>query len=113
MVKALDTIDGVGLARPLCQEPFLCSQILAQKTAAALTPLVNQYDFGLTAVAACVQMRQMGHNLSPVDLSTLQNVDVLTQAIQDWAKRKQQDRSQDAIYPPVLPGYKVPIQVLS
>jgi len=51
----------------------------------------------------------MGINLTPADLSTLQNVDLLTQAIQDWAKRKQQDRSQEAIYLPVLPGYEVSI----
>ncbi len=109
MVKALDTIDGVGLARPLCQEPFLCSQILTQKTAAALTPILNQYDFGLTAVAACIQIRQMGSNLMPVNLAAQDEVNILTKAIGEWAQRKQQDRSQAAIYPPVLPGYSAPL----
>ncbi|KAE8370134.1 NADH oxidase [Aspergillus caelatus] len=107
MVKALHTIDGVGLARPLCQEPFLCSQILARKTAAALTPIINQYDFGLTAVAACIQIRQMGNNLLPVNLAAQDEVDILTKAIGEWTQRKQNDRSQEAIYPPVLPGYSV------
>lgn len=107
MVQALDTIDGVGLARPLCQEPFLCSQLLAKTTAAALTPIINQYDFGLTAVAACVQIRQMGNNLLPVSLAAQDQVDTLTKAIGGWAERRKTDRSQEAIYPPILPGYSV------
>lgn len=56
MVKALDTINGIGMARPLCQEPYLCSEILAKKVTGAMDPLLNQYDFGLTAVAACIQI---------------------------------------------------------
>ncbi|KAI4263817.1 MAG: hypothetical protein L6R35_007329, partial [Caloplaca aegaea] len=31
MVRALDTVDGVGLGRPVCQEPRLCADILAGK----------------------------------------------------------------------------------
>ena len=31
MVKALETVDGVGLARPVCQEFRFCSDVLAGK----------------------------------------------------------------------------------
>lgn len=107
MLKGLETLDGVGLARPLCQEPFLCRDILMGKVPGALVPRINQYDFGLAAVAACIQMRQIGTGLSPIDLSTQEGADSVTAAVARWAERKAKDRSEDAIQPPIVPGYAV------
>ena len=52
MVKALDTVDGVGLARPVCQEPRLCADILSGKVKGAIKQRVDDQNFGLTNVAA-------------------------------------------------------------
>ena len=52
MVKALDTVDGVGLARPVCQEPRLCADILSGKINGAIKQGMDEQNFGLTIAAA-------------------------------------------------------------
>ncbi|PYH92794.1 NADH oxidase [Aspergillus ellipticus CBS 707.79] len=88
MLKGLETLHGVGLARPLCQEPFL---------------------FGLAAVAACIQIRQMGVGLKPVDLGEKEWAEKVTAAVSQWGVLKQADRSESALWPPLLMGYEVPL----
>lgn len=52
MVKALKTVNGVGLARPVCQEPRFCADILAGKIKGAIKQRIDENNFGLTNVAA-------------------------------------------------------------
>lgn len=109
MAKSLELLDGVGLARPLCQEPFLCRDILSRNVPGALVPLINQYDFGLAAAASCIQIRQIGDNYAPIDLSNQDGADAVSAAVAQWAERKQKDRSEAAIHPPIIAGYSVPL----
>lgn len=60
MVSALDTVDGVGLARPVCQEPSLAKDILDGKVKGAIEQKLDQDNFGITNVAAGTQIRQVG-----------------------------------------------------
>lgn len=69
MVNALNTVDGVGLARPICQEPRLCKDILAGKVKGAIKQRIDENDFGLTNVAAGSQIRMIGKDEEPIDLS--------------------------------------------
>ncbi|PYH41368.1 NADH:flavin oxidoreductase/NADH oxidase family protein [Aspergillus saccharolyticus JOP 1030-1] len=111
MVKALDTLDGVGLGRPLCQEPFLCRDILSGKATGALELVIPAYDFGLTAVAACIQIRQLGRGLAPIDLTDKKNAEQLVQAVVQRSQLKGKDVSQEAVWPPLIPGYNIPLAV--
>ncbi|RAH72288.1 NADH:flavin oxidoreductase/NADH oxidase family protein [Aspergillus aculeatinus CBS 121060] len=111
MVHGLETLDGIGLARPLCQEPYLCRDILSGKATGALRQAINPYDFGLTAVAACIQIRQMGLRLAPIDLSDKQRADQLVQAVVARTQQKGKDFSQEAVWPPLIPDYNVPLAV--
>ena len=52
MVKALQTVDGVGLARPLCQEFNFCNDILSGKIKGAIRQRLDENNFGLTNIAA-------------------------------------------------------------
>lgn len=52
MVKALATVDGVGFAIPVCQEPHFCKDILEGKIKGAIDQKLDQNSFGLTNVAA-------------------------------------------------------------
>ena len=52
MVKALNTVDGVGLARPVCEEPRLPNDILSGKVKGAIKQRLDDNNFGLTNVAA-------------------------------------------------------------
>lgn len=69
MVNALSTVDGVGLARPLCQEPRLCADILSGKVKGAIKQRLDESDFGLMVVAAGSQIRMIGKDQEPIDLS--------------------------------------------
>lgn len=46
MSDALKTVDGVGLARPACQEPALPKAILSGKVKGAIKLLIDESDFG-------------------------------------------------------------------
>lgn len=111
MIRGLETLDGVGLARPLCQEPFLCRDILHNKIPGSLTLAMNEYDFGLTAGAAIVHIRQMGQGLQPVDLSTEEGVNAMAAALVGWSRLRATDRSEAAIQAPCLDGYAAALKV--
>ncbi|KAJ5995345.1 hypothetical protein N7481_002322 [Penicillium waksmanii] len=106
MVKALETVDGVGLGRPLCQEPNLCAHILSGKVKGALVQKINMYEFGATAGASGVQILQMGSHLQPIDLSQEANVAMLFGALGPWAAARQKDLELYAF--PAIAGYDTP-----
>lgn len=55
MVNALNTVHGVGLARPVCHEFDLPQLILDGKVNSAIKYLLGEENFGLTNVAAGTQ----------------------------------------------------------
>lgn len=91
MVQALSTVDGVGLARPVCQEPHLCKDILEGKVKAAIEQQLDQDNFGITNVAAGTQIRQIGKDQEPIDLSRAENVDAFMKDMGTWAEKMAKD----------------------
>lgn len=55
MVDALNTVDGVGLARPVTNEFDLPKKIIEGKVSSAIDTLLDEQDFGTTNVAAGTQ----------------------------------------------------------
>lgn len=106
MVKALDTVDGVGLGRALCQEPNLCAHILSGQVKGAMLQKLNMLDFGATAGAAGLQISQMGRGWQPIDLSVEENVMKLFGALGAWAAERKENA--DLYEFPNLPAYEVP-----
>lgn len=86
-MKALDTVDGVGIARPACQEPHLPKDILEGKVTAAIHMRLDDNDFGLTNVAAGTQIRQVGKDQEPIDLSNQANVDSFMKDMKTWGEK--------------------------
>ncbi|KAL9129239.1 MAG: hypothetical protein Q9217_002251 [Psora testacea] len=91
IVKALDTIDGVGLARPFCQEPRLCVDILNGCVKGAIKQRLDENNTLLTIVAAGSQMRMIGKDQEPVDLSQEKYEQAFMKAMGDWADVMAQD----------------------
>jgi 2,4-dienoyl-CoA reductase-like NADH-dependent reductase (Old Yellow Enzyme family) len=87
MAKALDTVDGVGLARPVCQEFHLPKDILEGKVTGVIHLKIDNNDFGLTNVAAGTQIRQVGKDQEPIDLSYQKNVDMFMNDMQAWGRK--------------------------
>jgi hypothetical protein len=92
MAKALDIVDGIGLARSTCQEPRLANEIVDGKVTGVLKLKLDDNDFGLTTIAAGTQINQMGKNQEPIDLSVQENVDVLMQHMQAWGRKLGSDK---------------------
>jgi 2,4-dienoyl-CoA reductase-like NADH-dependent reductase (Old Yellow Enzyme family) len=92
MVKALDTVDGVGLGRPATQEPHLPRDILDGKVTGAIEPKLDENNFGLTNVAAGTQIRQVGKDQEPIDLSQQENVDGFMKDMQAWGEKLGSDK---------------------
>jgi 2,4-dienoyl-CoA reductase-like NADH-dependent reductase (Old Yellow Enzyme family) len=87
MVKALDIVDGVGLARPVCQEPRLPKDMLNGKIDGAIHLKLDDNNFGLTNVAAGTQIRQIGKDQEPIDLSDQKNVDAFNKDMETWIEK--------------------------
>ncbi|OAK94883.1 FMN-linked oxidoreductase [Phaeosphaeriaceae sp. SRC1lsM3a] len=92
MVDALKTVDGVGLARPVCQEPELPRQIINGEVDAAIDQLTDDNDFGITNVAAGTQIRQLGKDHQPIDLSVQENLDAFQKDMGTWGKGLAEDK---------------------
>jgi 2,4-dienoyl-CoA reductase-like NADH-dependent reductase (Old Yellow Enzyme family) len=92
MVKALDTVDGVGLARPACQEPHLPRDILEGKVKGAIRLKLDDNNFLLTNLAAGTQIRQLGKDQEPIDLSDQKNVDAFMKDMEAWGKKLAEDK---------------------
>ncbi|KAK0103847.1 hypothetical protein ONS96_004956 [Cadophora gregata f. sp. sojae] len=92
MVKALDTVDGVGIARPACQEPHLPKDMLEGRVTGAIKMKLDDNNFGLTNVAAGTQIRQVGKDQEPIDLSVQENVNGFMRDMEAWGKKMGSDK---------------------
>lgn len=86
MVKALDTVDGIGLARPLCQEPRLCRDILSGKVKGAIKQRFNPNDVGGMTTVAGSLLKQISKDHEPLDLSREENLVIFMKDVERWSK---------------------------
>jgi 2,4-dienoyl-CoA reductase-like NADH-dependent reductase (Old Yellow Enzyme family) len=88
MVNALKTVDGVGLGRPLCQEFRLVKEFLHDQnpSGGAILPILDQDDFGTTVVVARAQIKQVGKDQEPTDMSVQENVDAFLKDMGTWTE---------------------------
>lgn len=92
MVDARKTIDGVGLARPITQEPRICKDILSGKIKGAIEQRFDQSNFGLTNVVAGSQIRQLGKDQEPMDGSDPKNEEAFMKDMGIWAEGMGSDK---------------------
>ena len=95
MVDAMNSanIDGVGLARPVCQEPRLPKDIIEGRVRGAVHQLFPEEDFAITNIVAGSQIRQIGKDEEPMDGSKPQNADAFKQDMGKWMEAMGQNTS--------------------
>ncbi|KAH7308516.1 hypothetical protein B0I35DRAFT_442110 [Stachybotrys elegans] len=86
MVGALQTVDGVGLARPVCHEFDLPNKILKEGVQGALDILLDDQDFGTTNVAAGTQIRLVGKGKQPLDLTREDHKRAFEESQRKWSE---------------------------
>ncbi|KAK8070572.1 NADH-dependent flavin oxidoreductase nadA [Apiospora hydei] len=86
MVEALNSVHGVGLARPITHEFDLPNKILAGKVTGALDYKLDEQDFGITNVAAGTQIRLVGNDKEPLDLTNDEHLKAFQSSMQQWGK---------------------------
>lgn len=97
MTDAAKIVDGVGLARTICQEPQLPQDMLDGKVSGALKLLLDDNDYGTTEVAAGSQIKQLSKNEVPIDLSNEENLNFFTIEMAKWEKELEAD-TEDKVY---------------
>jgi 2,4-dienoyl-CoA reductase-like NADH-dependent reductase (Old Yellow Enzyme family) len=99
MVQALEVVDGIGLARPFCAEPNLAKHILEGKVkTGTVIPNIDTQDYGLTEVVAGTQMRQLGRNQTPMDLTKPEVVEAFRSSMDKWEKILLADGDKSEVY---------------
>jgi 2,4-dienoyl-CoA reductase-like NADH-dependent reductase (Old Yellow Enzyme family) len=93
MVNALNSVDGIGLARPASQEPRLSRDLLEGhvKGTLKLLPGRDADDYMITNLAAGAQLQQIALDQDPIDLSTEENTEAFFQDLQIWMENMAQD----------------------
>ncbi|KAM0254420.1 hypothetical protein ACHAQJ_006824 [Trichoderma viride] len=84
MVKALDSVHGIGLARPIAAEPALPQQILDGVVDGAIQPLLDDANTGMGIVVATTQMKLVGYDREPLDLSREDHDKVILEVSSKW-----------------------------
>lgn len=87
MEKALDVVDGVGLGRTVTAEFHLPRDILEGKVTGAIKPAFDEGDTGFAIVAAGTQIKQVGKDHEPIDLSQKENLDNFLKDMGVWGKK--------------------------
>ncbi|KAF4990251.1 hypothetical protein FGRMN_8558 [Fusarium graminum] len=86
MNEALKTVHGIGLARPTTNEFDLPVKILKGEANSAIDTLLDEQDFGITNVAAGTQIRLVGKDKQPLDLSREDHKKVFEESMQKWGE---------------------------
>ena len=99
MVQAIKngSTDGIGLARPVCEEPDLPLLLSSGKVPSARESLLDQNDFGLTNIVAGTQLTQIGSGRKQWDTTKEENVKRFMEELQKYQNRLQENMKKGVV----------------
>ena len=95
MVNALETVDGIGIVRALCQEPYFCRDVLDGKVNGVVKQKINTDEIIYTSMAAGAQMDMISRGLEPLNLGNEGEVDILQKGLGEWIEDMQRDQNRE------------------
>lgn len=98
MIKALETVDGIGLARPLCQEFDFCRKLLEGQISGSIIPLMELGEFWLALMAGNRTIREVGQGKEPLKLWKEDVISDLRAGYELWIDNKSSDREYISYY---------------
>lgn len=76
----------------MCQEFQFPKEILTGKVTGAIEQKLDMNDFGITSIVAGSQIKQVGKDQHPIDMSQQENVDAFLADFQTWMERTKSDK---------------------
>lgn len=98
MVRVLDTVDGVGLARPLVQEFDFCHKILHRQVTGSIVPKMELGEFWLALMAGNRAIREVGQGKEPLAIWRDDVITELRKGYDLWVDNKSSDREYISYY---------------
>ncbi|KAK7741825.1 hypothetical protein SLS53_004889 [Cytospora paraplurivora] len=86
MVGALKSVDGISLGRPAAHEFDLPKKILEGKARSSIQYKLNDQDFGVTNMAAGAQIKLVGRDKEPLDMSQEKYSNIYLQSLEKGLK---------------------------
>ncbi|KAL8314931.1 hypothetical protein RB593_008497 [Gaeumannomyces tritici] len=86
MVRSLDTVHGIGLGRPVTHDFDLPAKILAGTVLGALAIKFDEEDMRLSVAASGLQIRLVGRDKQPLDLSDDRHMGILYASLAKFAQ---------------------------
>ena len=103
MTDALKTVDGVGLGRPVTQEPFFGCDVLDHGLPRAAKQACEQDNFGMTAMICSTQMRQIAECEKIMDARRPDIVEAFAKGLKIWLEAKAKDEKMKMYKPMKFP----------
>lgn len=98
MIRAIQagSTDGIGLGRPVCEEPDLPAKLISGEEHSSRETLIDINNFYHSSGAAAIQINQMAHGLKPFNSTDKESVERFL-SILDAFGRKTQENAQKGI----------------
>ena len=98
MVRALETVDGVGLARPLTLEFDLCKKILQGQVTGCIVQKMAMNEFWLSLMCGNRNIREVGLGNEPLELWREDVMREFRKSYDSWVGNKSTDREYPSYY---------------
>jgi 2,4-dienoyl-CoA reductase-like NADH-dependent reductase (Old Yellow Enzyme family) len=98
MIRALETVDGIGLARPLVQEFDFCKKVLDGEVTGSIIPKMELGEFWLALMAGNRAIREVGQGKEPLELWKDEVIQDLRRGYDLWIDNKSSDREYISYY---------------
>ena len=93
MIRAIQSgsTDGIGLGRPVCEEPDLPNKLISGKVSGALNTLFDPDDFGTTLAAAGFHIKQMSSGYKPFSTVDKESVERFMSVLSAFGKETEEN----------------------
>ena len=101
MAKAIEdnSTDGIGLGRPICEEPLLPKLVLSGEVLSARKTLIDETNFILGNIVAGSQLKQLGDGKAPIKTTDPEVVKSYMALMQDWVNEVTEEGKKGVIVP--------------
>ncbi|KAJ6007327.1 hypothetical protein N7540_011303 [Penicillium herquei] len=103
MVNAVKSVHGVGLARPSIHELDFPRKVFEEKVRSVPELMLDEQDFPTSSIAAGIQMRLVGNDKQPLDLSQKRHVEVFDSTLKRFfAEMAQNENGEKYGFPDIV-----------